>query len=223
MAAAGGGKRVWVVDVEKKLGEADPSVEVSRWQRHCIYRVPACIKDLKPKAYRPQVVSLGPFHHGDPELLPMEEHKRRALRHLLRRARKPLEEFVAAVEEVAEQLASAYLDLGAEWRDSGDGRERFLEMMIVDGCFLLEVMRATNLDGSRKNAGDYAPNDPIFSHHGVLYMVPYIRRDMLMLENQLPLLLLERLVAVETAKPPVNYRVFYSTFSTLNDSKHFFE
>ncbi|OEL25052.1 UPF0481 protein [Dichanthelium oligosanthes] len=199
MAAAGGGRRTWVVDVEKTLGEADVSVELSRWQRHCIYLVPACIKDIKPKAYRPQVVSLGPFHHGDPELLPMEEHKRRAMRHLLRRAKKPLEEFAAAVEEVAEQLASAYLDLGAEWRD-GDGRERFLEMMIVDGCFLLEVMRATSLDG--KNTGDYAPNDPIFSHHGVLYMVPYIRRDMLMLENQLPLLLLERLVAVETAKPP---------------------
>ena len=31
MAAAGGdgGRRVWVVDVEKKLGEADASVEVS--------------------------------------------------------------------------------------------------------------------------------------------------------------------------------------------------
>ena len=192
MAAAGGGKRVWVVDVEKKLGEADASVEVSRWQRHCIYRVPACIKDLKPKAYRPQVVSLGPFHHGNPELLPMEEHKRRALRHLLRRARKPLEEFVAAVEEVAEQLASAYLDLGAEWRRDGDWRERFLEMMIVDGCFLLEVMRAAGHHGNGIS-GDYVVSDPIF---GTANMMPYIRRDMLMLENQLPVLLLQKLVAV---------------------------
>ena len=90
MAAAGGagGRRPWVVDVEKDLGEADASVEVSRWQRHCIYRVPACIKDLNRKAYKPQVVSLGPFHHGrDGELLPTEEHKRRALWHLLRRAK----------------------------------------------------------------------------------------------------------------------------------------
>ena len=105
------------------------------------------------------------------------------------------------MEDVAEQLESAYLDLGDEWRGA-DGRERFLEMMIVDGCFLLEVMKATEEDG-RNNVSDYAPNDPIFSHHGVLYMVPYIRRDMLMLENQLPLLLLEKLVAVETGKPPV--------------------
>jgi hypothetical protein len=35
-------------------------------------------------------------------------------------------------------------------------------------------------------------------------MVPYIRRDMLMLENQLPLLLLQKLVAVEGDNAPVN-------------------
>ncbi|KAL6654780.1 hypothetical protein ACP70R_008245 [Stipagrostis hirtigluma subsp. patula] len=198
--AAGGGRRAWVVDVEKTLKDADASVEVSLWQRHCIYRVPACIKDLNPKAYRPQVVSLGPFHHGDPELRPMEEHKRRALRHLLRRAARPLEEFAAAVEDAADRLESAYMDLGAEWRGAGGERERFVEMMIVDGCFLLEVMRVAGAAG--KHVDDYAPDDPIFSRHGVLYMMPYIRRDMLMLENQLPLLLLETLVAVETEKPP---------------------
>ena len=178
----------------------DPSAaERVRWNRRSIYRVPEGMKEqTKSEAYRPLFVSLGPFHHGDPELLPMEEHKRRALRHLLRRAKRPLEEFAAAVEDVAEQLESAYLDLGDEWHGA-DGRERFLEMMIVDGCFLLEVMKATEEDG-RNNVSDYAPNDPIFSHHGVLYMVPYIRRDMLMLENQLPLVLLEKLVAVETGK-----------------------
>ena len=71
--------------------------EVARWWRHCIYHVPACIKDLNPKAYRPQVVSLGPFHHGEAQLRPMDAHKRRALVHFLRRARRPLAEFAAAV------------------------------------------------------------------------------------------------------------------------------
>ncbi|AQK79044.1 zinc finger (MYND type) family protein / programmed cell death 2 C-terminal domain-containing protein [Zea mays] len=66
-----------------------------------------------------------PSNAGDGELLPMEEHKERALRHLLRRSKRPLEEFVAAVADVAEQLVSAYLDLGVEWRGA-DWRERFL-------------------------------------------------------------------------------------------------
>jgi hypothetical protein len=67
------------------------------------------------------VVSLGPFHHHhDGKLLPMEEHKERALRHLLRRSKRPLEEFAAAVADVAEQLESAYLDLGSEWRGADE-------------------------------------------------------------------------------------------------------
>ncbi|KAK3120597.1 hypothetical protein QOZ80_9AG0690660 [Eleusine coracana subsp. coracana] len=193
-------KRVWVRDVQKTLSAATAPVEVSQWQRNCIYRVPAFIKDLNAKAYQPRVVSLGPFHHGDKELLPMEEHKRRALRHFLRRADKPLEEFIAAIEEAAEQLESMYLDLDDRWRGV-EGRERFLEMMAVDGCFVLEVIRAAD-PTSANNVGDYAPNDPVFSQHGVLYMVPYIRHDMLMLENQLPLLLLAKLIAVETANAP---------------------
>uniref|UniRef100_A0A0D9XSS4 Uncharacterized protein n=1 Tax=Leersia perrieri TaxID=77586 RepID=A0A0D9XSS4_9ORYZ len=193
----------WVVEVERTITEADASSEASRWQRHCIYRVPTCIKDIKPKAYQPQVVSLGPFHHGDPGLSPMEAHKRRALRHLLRRAARPLADFVAAVDAVAAQLETAYdLDVDGRWGGE-EGRERFVEMMIVDGCFLLEVMRTA----AGKHVEDYAVNDPVFSRHGVLYMVPYIRRDMLMLENQLPLLVLERLLAVETEKSNVHSRV----------------
>lgn len=216
---SGGGRRTWVVEVERTLHDApDAAAEASRWRRHCIYRVPACIKDLKPKAYQPQVVSLGPFHHGDPGLAPMEAHKRRALRHLLRRAARPLADFVAAVEAVADRLEAAYLDLGDGWR-GGEARERFLEMMIVDGCFLLEVMRAAaavspapaaaaaagkpHAAAAAKEEEDYAENDPVFSRHGVLYMVPYIRRDMLMLENQLPLLVLERLLFVETERANV--------------------
>ncbi|ONM09406.1 DUF247 domain protein [Zea mays] len=134
-------RRAWVVEVEKTLDEADASVEVSWWQLHSIYHVPACIKDLNRKAYKPQPTGgvAGPLHRRHSELLPMEEHKEHALRYLLRRSKRPLEEFATAVADIAEQLESVYLDLGAEWRGA-DGRERFL-----DGCFLLEVIKATEM------------------------------------------------------------------------------
>ncbi|GJN25637.1 hypothetical protein PR202_gb13490 [Eleusine coracana subsp. coracana] len=206
-AGSCGNKRVWMEEVEKTLHEAEAWMELTQWERRCIYRVPASIKDRNPQAYRPRVVSLGPFHHGDEQLLPMEEHKRRALRHLLRRAKKPLADFAAAVEEVMEQLQSAYLDLDKKWLDV-DGREKFLEMMIMDGCFQLEVMRATAISElNRGQVNDYAPNDSIFSRHGVLYRVPYIRGDMLMIENQLPLLLLKNLLAVEQSETPADHVV----------------
>jgi hypothetical protein len=197
---SGGGveQSAWVAEVEAAVADAGASEEESaRWRHHCIYRVPACVKDLNRKAYQPQVVSLGPFHHGEPHLAPMDAHKRRALVHFLRRARRPpLAEFAAAVAGLGERLEGAYEGLGDEWRGGEGGRERFVELMVTDGCFLLELMRAAT--GWEVN--DYAGDDPVFSAHGLLYTVPYIRRDMIMIENQLPLLVLDRLLAVETGK-----------------------
>jgi hypothetical protein len=207
MATRRRGSRVeesaWVAEVEAAVVDGGASEEESaRWRRHCIYHVPACIKDLNPKAYRPQVVSLGPYHHGEPQLRPLDAHKRRALVHFLRRARRPLAEFAAAVAggaaEEYERLEGAYEGLGGEWRGAA-GEERFVELMVTDGCFLLEVMRAA----SGWEVNDYAAEDPVFSPHGLLYTVPYIRRDMIMIENQLPLLVLDRLLAVETGKDGV--------------------
>ncbi|VAI90044.1 unnamed protein product [Triticum turgidum subsp. durum] len=196
LSPGGGGGRSWVVEMEKTIGDMniDPAVEMARWKRHSVYRVPERIKNLhNSKAYQPELVSLGPFHHGDPELLPMEEHKRRAVVHLVKRSGKPLREFVAAVAEVATQLLDAYKDLGDEWRGV-DNRERFVELMVTDGCFLVEAMRMDALRG--KVHEDYAPNDPVFSKYGYLYLWNYIQSDMVVMENQLPLLLLQRLLVV---------------------------
>ncbi|KAK1271139.1 hypothetical protein QJS04_geneDACA024899 [Acorus gramineus] len=121
----------------------------------------------------------------------MEEHKQRALLQFLRRCKKPFEDFVKAMEEVAGDLFEAYERLDERWTDRG----RFLQLMILDGCFMLEILRTATDSFSNP---DYAENDPIFSPHGTLHMVPYIKRDMLMLENQLPLQVLERLITVES-------------------------
>jgi hypothetical protein len=204
----------WYVEIHGGLDKPLLETEQARWMAHCIYRVPACFRDFRSKAYTPQVVSLGPFHHGYPNLLPMEEHKRRAVRHVVRRAGVSARVLVAAVDEVAEQLQCSYMDLGGEWK--GRGRSRFLQMMVADGCFLLEVMRTA----AGNQVGDYAPNDPIFSRHGLLYTAPNIRRDMIIIENQLPLLVLQRITTVESGNSSVSkyiiWNVFYFTPSVLN-------
>jgi len=129
---------MWVVDMEKKLDGAEPPAATQKWRKRCVFRVPPHLRTCI-NLFRPQTVALGPFHHKDAALCPMEEHKRRAVRHLLRRAGKTLGELAAAVEGVAVELEDAYAGLGGEWR--GENRGRFLEMMVADGCFLLEVIR----------------------------------------------------------------------------------
>ncbi|XP_062183282.1 UPF0481 protein At3g47200-like [Phragmites australis] len=182
----------WVVDIKKKLENTDPLQEKKRWEKPSIYRVPEWVMNLThEEAYQPQVVSLGPFHHGERALRPMEEHKQRAVLHIVKRSKRPLEEFIAAIEKVADELLDAYDGLADEWRR--EKRGRFVEMMVADGCFLLEVMKGL---AEKKAPADYASNDPIFSVHGMLYLWVGIQSDMVVIGNQLPLLALQRLEAV---------------------------
>ncbi|XVE86410.1 hypothetical protein DITRI_Ditri18aG0032300 [Diplodiscus trichospermus] len=180
----------WVIDVNGKLERmADTETEEEHWRKRSIYRVPAGIADLNKKAYTPQVVSFGPYHHGEDHLRPMEEHKQRVLLHFLRRSRKPLELFVKSLAEDVEKLKDCYDLLDPVWQDNN----KFLQLMILDGCFMLEILRCAT-----HTMEDYAHNDPIFSRHGKIHIVPFIKRDMLMLENQLPMQVLDSLVAVDS-------------------------
>ncbi|KAF7848728.1 hypothetical protein BT93_L1616 [Corymbia citriodora subsp. variegata] len=186
----------WIVQVNESLNfEFLPSDGPQFWEKRSIYKVRSCIADLNSKAYLPQVVSFGPYHHGKDHLLPMEEHKHRTLHRFLKRSRKCLEPFLDSLREVAQALEESYdaLDPMRKVGSSEDAASQFLKLMITDGCFLLEILRTTI-----EEKLDYAVNDPIFSSHGKLHIMPYIKRDMLMLENQLPMLVLDRLVAVES-------------------------
>ncbi|CAL4992775.1 unnamed protein product [Urochloa decumbens] len=190
---------MWVVDIEKMLDDDDEAdlmaSPAEEWRSHCIFRVPPHFKMVHGSAFKPQAVTLGPFHHDRDGNAIMEGHKRRAVRHLLRRAGRTLRDLAVAVEEVAVELEEAYAGLDGEWR--GRNRGRFLEMMIADGCFLLEVMRNYAIEIYKKDSNDYTPSDPVFSPHAVMHIAAFLQRDMLMIENQLPLRLLQRIVAVE--------------------------
>ncbi|OWM76304.1 UPF0481 protein At3g47200-like [Punica granatum] len=187
----------WIVEVIGDIPNAQAEAEC--WKEWSIYKLPACVTALKPKAYSPQAVSFGPYspqavsfgpyHHDEKHLKPMEEHKVRALRHFLKRSKRPSYLFDRAVREVLPDLMACYHPLDWKWEDDKDA---FLKIMILDGCFMLEILR-TGTD----TVNDYAPDDPIFSKHGEINIMPYIQRDMLMLENQLPMLVLEKLLAVE--------------------------
>ncbi|KAG5520660.1 hypothetical protein RHGRI_033293 [Rhododendron griersonianum] len=188
----GGSLNNWAMKVEDELKLMLPTTETAemqQWNKQSIHKLPECFKDLNKKAYKPQFVSFGPYHNGESHLHPMEKHKRRALLHFLKKSRKPLASYIAALAKVAPNLKDSYDSLDYFW----GGDDGFLMMMILDGCFMLEVLRTW----TSQRTHDYSYSDPIFSAHGKLHIVPYIRRDMMMLENQLPMLLLTTLLAVE--------------------------
>ncbi|KAI9095406.1 hypothetical protein K1719_026440 [Acacia pycnantha] len=182
----------WVVQINEKLKSHEySSMEIQKWKKHCIYSIPFCVKEVNKNAYNPQTVSFGPYHHMKNHLVAMEEHKKRALVHFLMRCGgKPLELLLESLAKVKEDLRDCYKPLDDQW---GNKDQSFLKMMILDGCFMLEVLRFADCD----NGGCYAENDPIFSCHGKLHIIPYIKRDMVMLENQIPMMVLEKLIEFE--------------------------
>ncbi|CAL9205514.1 unnamed protein product [Musa hybrid cultivar] len=191
-------ERSWALEIDDQTENTGNSAEKQQSPKPSIYRVPAYIRRLNCHVYKPRIVSFGPYHHGDPNVMPMEEHKDRALTHFLKRANKSLQDVRTAMAEVVQQLRGAYQSLDGKWA----GDERFLHLMILDGCFMLEIIRVAT---KKPDDGGYEMDEPIFSDHGNLYTVPCIKRDMMMFENQLPLLVLYKLVFVEGRGDCVEY------------------
>lgn len=126
------------------------------------------------EAYTPKIVSIGPFHHGkSSKLESMEEIKLRYLDKLCKRKNIGLETCFEKIYGIEEQARESYSE---DFPSEG-----FVQMMVVDGCFIVELLLSQDQDDQ---------TDPI---HCTNWMLPLITDDMLLLENQIPLLVLESL------------------------------
>ncbi|XP_058114834.1 UPF0481 protein At3g47200-like [Magnolia sinica] len=169
----------WVSSLKEKIQTNRQILKESAGSISCsIYRVPHGFRKANEEAYTPQIVSVGPFHHGKQMLKAMEEHKYRYLHEVISRAGdNGLEIYLMAIKEL-EQLArecySETINLNST---------EFVEMMVVDGCFILELLR------KGVSLSDIT-NDPIFT---LLWLKPKLKSDLLLLENQIPFFVLERL------------------------------
>ncbi|KAL6008808.1 hypothetical protein ACLOJK_022034 [Asimina triloba] len=136
-----------------------------------IYRVPKVLRQANEKCYRPQLFSIGPYHHGSEELNPMEEVKFEHLQALLARNPKlELKDCVREIRALEAQARESYADkIGLE-------SEEFVGMMVLDGCFLVEMFIRICITKSQYE----------------LWVPYFVSHDMLLLENQLPFCILNR-------------------------------
>ncbi|KAL6192148.1 hypothetical protein ACLB2K_038535 [Fragaria x ananassa] len=159
----------------------------------CIFRVPYVLRRQNPESYTPDVVSIGPFHHY-PETRAKEEGKggkegirEKDFQHIERVKQSYLNEILAGMNTTTlEGLTAEVIKLSDQKSEGGfEQRARefyaepldhipskdFTEMMIVDGCFLLQLFRKFNNPNLR------AFDDCMFH---------FLSHDILLLENQLP-------------------------------------
>lgn len=195
----------WETKMTNKVKNLNHSrcMESKQWAEESIYRIPWSVKKLQRSAYQPQMVSIGPYHHGgnNVQLVGMEKHKERAFLNFIDRSKKPIQTYMDALKPVVEDLKNAYDQLQPKWKKDS---EAFLQFMIIDGCFILELLRTSDTahDSWSEKGYAYELNDKVFSEHGLIYFYPLLKRDMLMLENQLPMKLLTQLLATEGSIKP---------------------
>ncbi|KAF8394028.1 hypothetical protein HHK36_020230 [Tetracentron sinense] len=144
--------------------------------------VPKHLRVVQWTAYTPQLVSIGPYHRGKDHLKEMESQKLRLLQHVLERTCHQVELYYEEMSKLEEKTRGCYAQR-FEDIDSPD----FVEMMLLDAFFVVELLNAS-VNGFMECG--YLERDPIFGTRGVL---PCIQRDMLMLENQIPLFVLDKL------------------------------
>ncbi|KAL9464264.1 hypothetical protein AB3S75_001961 [Citrus x aurantiifolia] len=180
----------WVISIKEKLEQARQDDEAGSWAKLSIYKVPQHLREGgDDRAYVPQIVSLGPYHHGKKRLRQMDRHKWRSLHHVLKRNTQDIKIYLDSMKELEEKARACYE--GPISLSSND----FAEMMVLDGCFVLELFRGASEGFTRLG---YPRNDPVFAMRGSMHS---IQRDMIMLENQLPLFILDRLLGLQFGKP----------------------
>ncbi|CAB4317618.1 unnamed protein product [Prunus armeniaca] len=152
----------------------------------CIFRIPQSLLEINGKSYNPQILSIGPYHRGEPSLKMIEEHKWRYLGSLLSRTEAKgltLNDYFKALEPQQAEARECYSE------SINLSTDEFIEMMVLDGCFIIELFRKFG------RLVKFEEHDPLVS---MVWIMAFLVRDLLRLENQIPYFVLEVLFDLTT-------------------------
>lgn len=165
----------WVASAIQQKLESLPPISSSC----CIYRVPENLCKVNEDAYRPLLVSIGPFYYDDGKLVPMEEQKLRYLQSFLLRNRAcNVGRYIEAIKEWEQITRECYVPT------IGLPSVIFIQMVLIDSLFIIELfLRSWSHQWIDEN-------DRIFNKPR---MIVEVTRDLRIEENQLPFSILKGL------------------------------
>ncbi|KAK7382418.1 hypothetical protein VNO80_01269 [Phaseolus coccineus] len=192
----------WMFPIQVLLG----TIRHGEVEACSISKVPDKLSKPNKDAYLPQVVSIGPYHRGSKNdlLLMMEQPKWNYMLSLLGRSLfqaqqqnkgEKIEDGPSMVKVCGETILEIEYIVRASYGGNVLSEPHDLaKLMLVDGCFLLEFFHRLQeykeaLNGRAGDNGDY-DDDPLFeSQDKVLTLLS----DLLLLENQVPFIVLKKL------------------------------
>ena len=168
---------------QKIIGDRPADKEANAKEPSCkdpsIWKVPPYLRNEDVEAYQPKLISIGPLHHTDDTFSGMKDLKLECLRGIL----KGLEDDVLdkCVNKVFDRLTEVK-DEYSETLDIDDGE--LAEMLVVDGLFIIWCMVK-----QEKQSSIACPT----SLYRFRWLDKHLRRDLLLLENQIPFFIISEL------------------------------
>ncbi|KAG4166817.1 hypothetical protein ERO13_A13G156300v2 [Gossypium hirsutum] len=148
-----------------------------------IFKVPRRLREVNERAYEPNVISVGPYHYRKPHLARMEDIKKRWFEEIVDETHLGLDQFRKEMKHLERKTRKCYEQpLPPDLEDE----EKFVDMMVYDGCFVVQLIRKGHLCDFWK-LGLHVSRD--------------IRGDLLLLENQLPFFVLLKLYGMIEPNP----------------------
>jgi hypothetical protein len=145
-----------------------------------IHRFPRDLRSIGDRYIVPSFVALGPYHHGLPHLQEAEEVKHAATHYFCAKLGKSVEHVYGKILSIAGTARGCYADDAVACFSNAE----FAAMMFLDGCFLLWYA--------------FCCHEPALLYNRMtLSTGPCMLRDIFLLENQLPWLVLEVLTENE--------------------------
>ncbi|KAI6668253.1 hypothetical protein NL676_023798 [Syzygium grande] len=145
----------------------------------CIYTVRRSSGGGYEEAYTPRVVAIGPYHRDKEGLKPMEDQKLRYLQSFLQYNRRfGLEDYIKRIKSWEGRARKCY-----DKPIIPDSNE-FAQMMLLDGIFVIQLF-LMQWNYKWRPSGDLIFGKP--------WMINDVRRDMWLLENQIPFFAIQEL------------------------------
>ncbi|KAG8379761.1 hypothetical protein BUALT_Bualt07G0123100 [Buddleja alternifolia] len=180
-------QKQWVEQIRQAL---DDKLEEETLISVTIFSVPKTLMIINPDCYIPQLLAIGPYHHLRGELYDMEKYKLAAAK----RNQRELENM--KLQDIVDHLMKCELRIRANYhRPLGYNGEALAWMMAVDSSFLFEFLQVcgvkegkivTKIPSRVEHLIDLSKtNKP--AHNAIL-------RDIILLENQIPLFVMRMLL-----------------------------
>ncbi|KAJ6300617.1 hypothetical protein OIU76_021420 [Salix suchowensis] len=177
---------LWLDSIMREVTEDENDQPL--WPK--IPRVPPKLRNENEECYRPLVVSIGPYHYPerDNTLREVETLKVPMARQFILDSGKDIQLIYSELEKVIQTSRKFYNEIDI----TGFDDEQFARMMFLDGCFILQFIYCVTHNYENLEMTDR--------------QVAGVKRDLLLLENQVPFPVLQSLMRLRNVAhyPPVN-------------------